>query len=240
MIKMRLINYRSVLSETLLGKKVKLLNWCSLITILLLFNSCNVIGNMTRLQNKEVDVKKFIPSKKDSLFIQSISVINRLSYRQPFRNFERAGVCDTFNNFEIILKSINELVNTTNYKIKFISNRIVNDSIYKNLLLEKDFINGYDSKRLLNLDFADRQDGIFIIVTIVNENNEPTAGWSGSENYSMNFIYDFFNTKNGKLIEYSSIFRHRILWFYNNPKNRWKPIPRDTRRVFKKLYKQKV
>jgi hypothetical protein len=207
---------------------------------LLGLSSCNCFFNLTRQKTVEPKIKKFIPNKKDTLVINSLSIITRFSLNEnnDWKIFDRAKILDFEIYFEDIKKDILRLNESTDFKIKFENEVVVNDRVYNNLVSNNDFIKGFTYTQLSKIDFSDKKDGLYIIVTVIKEDNGQVVS-SKEHNYDCNLVYDFCLIKNGLLQEHSVFLRHRRLNFWNLPKLRWKPLPRDTRRVFRKLYKQK-
>jgi hypothetical protein len=208
-----------------------------IVSIFLCFTSCNLIyGNKTRIVKTDLTSKVFLISKGTPLVIESISVLDRLSRDWPYGKFNRAiiKVNDTLDYFNEIVEGIKALQSTYNIKFKNEAN-IVNDSLFKPLLEDLRFTYGFHFDQMKTSDFTNKEDGLHLIVTIIREYG-CVQGYQVGCVYEISFVYDFFLVKNGELSQETTILRKRNA---NHPENkkRWKPIPRDTRRVFKKLYK---
>ncbi len=240
---MRLINYQSILLETLLGKILyTMISTFKCILFFLAissFSSCSFwYRNKTRILKTDSNLPNF---KRDKNFvITSILVLDRRSYDGRFYKYDRAKISSKIyeNSFDDIIKSIEKLNEEQLYKITFADSlNVKNDSIFKILLTYKNnFYASFDKNDMQKLDFSKLSNGLHIVVSVIKEMNTIETFSTTSGGYIISLVFDFFDVYEGKLKAYTSILRVRSTPF--NEK-RWKPIPRDTRRVFKKLCKQK-
>ncbi len=206
--------------------------------IVCLLNSCTFFWhNKTRVVETNSKSPQFVVTKDSVLSFKSISVINRWSRDNPYRKYDRAELDYKFNEnvFYIIVNTINEFIAKLS-KRDYLSEikKITNDSIYSPLLAKKSFINKFNKNQLHTVDFKKLENGIHLVVTIIKESGGIESTTSIENNYDISFVYDFFEVENGDLKSYTSILRARNSSFN---KKRWKPLARDARRVFKKLYK---
>ncbi len=174
--------------------------------------------------------------KEDTLKIGSISTLNRLLFDESdHRLIPKMAVDSRFENkaFERTKNFVDSLTKNKKFKILYVgSNK--NDSIYQSLITPY-FLSNYDHLQMQGINFIGKQNGIYLIITILENkiSGWGTTGAGGSSHF--NNLYEFFEVENGGVVKYSG---YSIGWpNLRKPEKRFSPRYKDLKWVIKQLYK---
>jgi hypothetical protein len=201
------------------------------VPFLLQLISCSVFTSRTKQRNKKDKLTLFIPNKDSLYTIKSISVINRVSINPGrFHKLDRARIDTATNDFDKIVDAVKLMGKS--YKIQFSNpDSVLNDSVYKKQITNSDFSRRFNYAQMGVTDFSDKQEGLYLIVSVIKEYTNG-FGWSGGPTvYLIHVVYDFFDIQNGKINKHTTISHFR-----SSGSEDWKPETNDTWEVFRKLY----